>query len=368
MIALLSAPVLNSVFGSKSSAQGDEGQEIAEKQEQQSGDKVAPAAQPSTIEETPASATPKLAQSAIIPASSLVGDKSAPPEDNQSKLLRSFSTATPRDLSTLTSSDKPSAAATETATSAPSADIKEIDPARADPKSDKVPDAQSFAGRRVENVALGTPIPIASGSKPSVITTETRFQPAQVPETDEKTAKEDPQETKSRDTATMSAASPINTAEHGLAGNSDNAPDVLKQELKAHQEGESCGPVPRSQPLTLSTGAEVPHPESEGPHGLVWQDGKYVHRRQLDPSKPHTAIGSINRSTRGSAVGTTNGDAHQSAGLSNGHAQPMIGAGGIEMGVPVQENANGTYEGVGEHGQNLSRPKCVSADGSPDLC
>ncbi len=29
-------------------------------------------------------------------------------------------------------------------------------------------------------------------------------------------------------------------------------------------------------------GTSANHPESKGPHGLVWHNGKYVHQRELD--------------------------------------------------------------------------------------
>lgn len=72
----------------------------------------------------------------------------------------------------------------------------------------------------------------------------------------------------------------------------------LKQELKDHQKCES----PRWDPiLSIHTISDYTfpdgvfcsataggysdaskHPESDGPHGLVWHNGKYVHKRELD--------------------------------------------------------------------------------------
>ncbi|KAJ9104773.1 hypothetical protein QFC19_003914 [Naganishia cerealis] len=52
---------------------------------------------------------------------------------------------------------------------------------------------------------------------------------------------------------------------HGHGGSTEGGPiSELKQELKEHQSGH---------------GAE--HPESKGPHGLVWHNGKYVHEREI---------------------------------------------------------------------------------------
>jgi len=54
-------------------------------------------------------------------------------------------------------------------------------------------------------------------------------------------------------------------------GHHDNGPiDELKQELKEHQKSGSGYDVADK------------HPESKGPHGLVWHNGKYVHQRELD--------------------------------------------------------------------------------------
>jgi hypothetical protein len=44
---------------------------------------------------------------------------------------------------------------------------------------------------------------------------------------------------------------------------------------------QSADPPPTSHPRARAA-STTHHPESSGPHGLVWHNGKYVHQRELD--------------------------------------------------------------------------------------
>lgn len=72
----------------------------------------------------------------------------------------------------------------------------------------------------------------------------------------------------------------------GSHGANDGPLAEIKQELKAH-ECKSSEASSSTLLLTLcffaagEAGHAVDHPESKGPHGLVWHNGKYVHEREI---------------------------------------------------------------------------------------